>query len=90
MVSRRVVNELYEHTTEGSPLRKFIIAKMSSSLSRNFDAELPKLSPPVLADMVQWLRFERRDAGWKQVRFSSEELKQFLVDEQVGFPSRGC
>lgn len=80
------VNSMYKQTTEGSPLRQFVIAGISSNSSRALQADVEEFSQPVLVDMVQWLQRERRNNGSKMIKFSSEELKQFYVDEQVRSP----
>ncbi|CAG8950236.1 hypothetical protein HYFRA_00008474 [Hymenoscyphus fraxineus] len=75
----------YENTTEGSPLRRYIVA---IAATRNGALTTPQDYPQeMLVDIVNYVRIRRAQTS-EWIKFSKDELKGFYVDEQ-GAPESG-
>jgi hypothetical protein len=73
-------SRIYENTTEGSPLRQYVVQQAVSSYKIGTDLERPEDYPrDMLCDMFN---FMRKGDQTKWVKFSREELKQFFVEEE--------
>ena len=73
-----IFGHVYNHTMEGSPLRRIIVDLWFGQLGKvEFADHFPR------AMLVDLLKAVPQSKNVKAAKFSNEKMKQYLVDEEV-------